>query len=170
MKIRSYFVLLIVSTSGVIQGSCERSDSSLAVETYIEQLKSNQYVSVDLPDFTYADIPALLEYRNEKQIITNFPRNPISSLWEPECRLGIYVLWTIESIRAVAIGSKYLILKFPSRNPILSLRESDELVLVRTQEAQDQAAQAYYDWFYTNLMWDQFKWRDPLEGINFKWH
>ena len=164
----SFLIALII---GIIHGSCERSEgSSLDVETYITLLKSNQYDSADLPVLSYRDIPALLEYRNETQTITNYPHNPISSLFYPECSLGIYVLWTIESIRAVSIDNKYLIRRFPSQNPILSLRNSDELELVHTQESHDIAAQAYYNWWHTDLIWDQLKCLDPLQETDFKWH
>ncbi|PTN28426.1 DUF4943 family protein, partial [Desulfonatronum sp. SC1] len=64
---------------------------SVDVEKYVEQLKSGEYESFDLPAFTYKDIPALLVYRNETKTITDFPHNGISSLWMPECTLGMYV-------------------------------------------------------------------------------
>ena len=117
------FLIILVSLIGII--SCEKDDTeeihNLSVEKYIELLKLNQYDSLNLPEFTYKDISALLKHRNESQIITNFPHNGISSLYAPNCKLGMYVLWTIESVRAVAINSKYLIMRFPSQNPILSL-------------------------------------------------
>ena len=88
--------------------SCRKSDpdikTNLNVDKYIDLLRANQYDSINLPEFTYQDIPALLAYRNETQNINNFPRNGISSLYGPNCKLGMYVLWTIESIRAVAIN------------------------------------------------------------------
>jgi hypothetical protein len=150
----------------------EYPDPNPNVEKYIELLKSNQYDSINLPAFTYLDIPALLKYRNETQIITNFPHNGISSLWEPECKLGMYVLWTIESIRAVAINSKYLIMRFPSLNPILALRDSDELNLIYTYESHKIAANAYYNWWVNNKRksFNEFKNIDPLKSTDYRWH
>ena len=143
------FLIVLVSFIGTI--SCEKNDTdeinNPSVEKYIELLKLNQYDSINLPDFSYLDIPALLEFRNETQIITNFPHNPISSLYYPECKLGMYVLWTIESIRAVAINSEYLIMRFPSQNPILSLRDSAELDLANDNVSFEIAAKAYFDWW-----------------------
>lgn len=81
---------------------------------------------MDLPEFTYKVIPALLEYKDETQTITDFPRDGISSFRQSECSLGIFVLWTIESIRAVAIDSENLIGRFPSQNPILQQKEECE--------------------------------------------
>jgi hypothetical protein len=149
MKTLNYLIILVSLT---ILISCNKNDTdeypnpNPNVEKYIELLKSNQYDSLNPPAFTYIDIPALLKYRNETQTITNFPHNGISSLYAPECTLGMYVLWTIESIRAVAINSNYLIMRFPSQNPILSLRISDELILVYTNESHQIVAKAYYDW------------------------
>ncbi len=108
---------LIVILIGLF--SCDKSESedlnNLEVNRFVELLREGKYDSFDLPAFTYKDIPALLAYRNETQIITDFPHNGISSLWMPECALGMYILWTIESIRAVAIDSEYLIGRFPSQ-------------------------------------------------------
>jgi hypothetical protein len=173
MKTLKYIFLPILLFSLI---SCEKNDNNetnnLDVENYIELLKSNQYDSLYLPAFTYRDIPALLQYRNENQIITNFPRNPISSLYEPDCKLGMYVLWTIESIRAVSIESEYLILRFPSQNPVLALRGSVELNLVSDNLSHIIAAQAYYDWWEINKnrKFDDFKSVDPLEYTEYKWH
>jgi hypothetical protein len=156
--------------------SCERDNPvrsyNVDVEKYIMLLKANQYDSTNLPAFTFNDIPALLKYRNEVQTISNFPQNPISSLWAPDCTLGMYVLWTIESIRAVAISSEYLILRFPSQNPILTSKDSEELFLVDDEESQSTAAQAYYDWWYTNMPmnFNEFKNIDPLVETDYRWH
>jgi hypothetical protein len=170
--LKLFFVL--ISLTAII--SCEKSDSevktNLSVERYIELLKANQYDSLNLPDFTFQDIPALLEYRNETQIITNFPHNGISSLYAPDCTLGMYVLWTIESIRAVAINSEYLIMRFPSQNPILALRVADELNLVYSNESHQIASKAYFDWWENNKQNDfnEFKNIDPLKTTDYRWH
>ena len=170
MKYLFLFILFI----GLL--SCNKKDNeviiNLNVETYIELLKSNQYDSINLPNFTYQDIPALLQFRNETQIITNFPHNPISSLYLPECELGMYVLWTIESIRAVSVNSKYLIMRFPSQNPLLQLKSSGELYLVSDSVSHTMAAQAYYSWWENNKDKDfnEFNIIDPLELTAYKWH
>ena len=175
MKTLNYLIILVSLT---ILISCNKNDTdeypnpNPNVEKYIELLKSNQYDSLNLPAFTYIDITALLKYRNETQTITNFPHNGISSLYAPECTLGMYVLWTIESIRAVAINSNYLIMRFPSQNPILSLRISDELILVYTNESHQIAAKAYYDWWENNKhkSFNEFKNIDPLKSTDYRWH
>lgn len=167
------FLILMLSLAGIISCNKDKTEENknLDVEKYIELLKANQYDSLELPAFTYSDIPALLKYRNETQVITNFPHNMISSLWGPDCKLGVYVLWTIESIRAVAIKSKYLIGRFPSQNPILQKKE-DWSYLEYDSEAYEIAAQAYFDWWEENKQKDfnEFKNIDPLENTDYKWH
>lgn len=173
MKTLKLFLVLISLTALI---SCKKSESEakaeLSVERYIELLKANQYDSLNLPDFTYQDIPALLEYRNETQIITNFPHNGISSLYAPECTLGMYVLWTVESIRAVAIESEYLIMRFPSQNPILALRVSNELSIEYSVESHQIASKAYFDWWVNNKHknFNEFKHIDPLKMTDYRWH
>jgi hypothetical protein len=161
-------LLILTALFGLI--GCEKQVDNPEVETYISQLKSNSYEAYELPAFTSSDIPALLSYRNETMVISNFPHNGISSLWAPDCKLGMYVLWTIESIRAVEIESKYLIGRFPSQNPILALRASTELKLVHDDESQTVAAKAYYDWWHsTHIFKDKMK-IDPLKDTDYRWH
>lgn len=168
------FLTIIVFIIGIL--GCKKEEikatDSIQVERYIQLLKTNQYDSINLPVFTYRDIPALLNYRSETQTISNFPKNSISSYYMPNCSLGMYVLWTIESIRAEAINSKNLIMRFPSQNPILAIRGSQELKMVRDTPSQAIAAQAYFDWWNDNTRkdFDQFKNIDPLQKTNYKWH
>jgi len=140
------------------------------VETFVSQLISSQYESNELPAFSEDDIPALLEYRNETTIITKYPRNGISSLWMQECKLGMYVLWTIESIRAIEIESEYLIGRFPSQNPILALRDAPELDLVYDDQSHLDAAEAYNDWWNSSYLFRDKMKIDPLKDTNYRWH
>jgi len=161
-------LIILTTVFGLI--GCEKQVDNPEVETYINQLKSNSYESPELPAFQPSDIPALLNYRNETMVITNFPHNGISSLWAPDCKLGMYVLWTVESIRAVEIKSEYLIGRFPSQNPILALRASTELKLVYDEKSQNEAAKAYYDWWHSiHIFKDKMK-IDPLKDTDYRWH
>jgi len=150
---------------------CKKQTDNPDVETYIYQLKSGRLgIAGELPAFTTSDIPALLKYRNETLVITNFPHNGISSFWNPDCKLGMYVLWTIESIRAVEIKSEYLIGRFPSQNPILALKLSTDLKLVIDDKSQKEAADAYNDWWNSiNIFKDKMK-IDPLKDTSYRWH
>ena len=156
--------------------SCNKEETvdynTITVDKYIELLKAGKYQFSELPAFTSNDIPALLQYRNDTTIITDFPHNMISSLWGPDCKLGVYVLWTIESVRAVAINSKYLIGRFPSQNPILALRSTGELQVDNDETAHKIAAKAYNDWWENNKTkpFDEFKNIDPLGETDYRWH
>ena len=170
-------LILIISALAIALMSCNKEDIELAsnpdVEEYITLLKANQYDSLVLPAFSYQHIPALLIYRNETQTITDFPHNGLSSLYGPECKLGMYVLWTIESIRAVATNSEYLSPgRYPSLNPILALRDAEELEVVYDLESHEVAARAYYNWWIENSDkgFDAFKNLDPLSETGYRWH
>ena len=149
---------------------CEKQTDNPAVEAYINQLRSNSYESDQLPAFQPSDIPALLNFRNETTVITNFPRNGISSLWQSDCKLGMYVLWTIESIRAVEVKSKYLIGRFPSQNPVLALDISTDLKLVFDDNSHKEAAKAYYHWWHALYIFSDRMERDPLDETEYRWH
>lgn len=150
--------------------ACEKQTDNPAVDAYIDQLRTNSYESDQLPAFKPSDIPALLAYRNETTVIKNFPRNGISSFWQPECKLGMYVLWTIESIRAVEVKSKYLIGRFPSQNPVLALSNSADLKLIFDDESHKEAAKAYYHWWHALYIFTDRMGRDPLDETEYKWH
>lgn len=173
MKIIKIFVLVILFFS--LPG-CNKDDEvdikNIDVEKYIELLKKGEYKFLKLPPFTDEDIPVLLQYRNENQVITNFPRNMISSLMMPECKLGMYVLWTIESIRTDLIKTEHVLGSFPSQNPVLGLRNSEGIELVNTDESHAVAAKAYFDWWNENKHknFDEFKNIDPLAETDYRWH
>jgi hypothetical protein len=150
--------------------ACEKLTDNPEVDTYINQLISGTYESFDLPDFNISDIPALLRYRNETTIITDFPHNPISSFWQQECKLGMFVLWTIESIRAVEINSEYLIGRFPSQNPVLALRDAPELHMVFDDQSHKEAARAYNDWWNSFYPFQDKMKIDPLKRTKYRWH
>ena len=42
------------------------------------------------------DIPALLDCADSTTTLKDFPRNPVSSQFEPECSEGMVALWLIE--------------------------------------------------------------------------
>lgn len=171
MRMRLFIFALILIASFGCKKIIDPESGNPSVERYIVLLKANQYDSVYLPAFTYQDIPALLQYRNETVLITKFPRNPISSYYGSKCKLGVYVLWTIESIRAVAIKSKFLILRFPSQNAILTWR-NENFGLIEDQASHETAANAYYIWWESGKRrnFDDFADFDPLAGTAYKWH
>jgi hypothetical protein len=159
------FLLLLIAFSG-----CEKKSINTGVDLYVEQLISGHYEASELPAFSPSDIPALLKYRNETTIVSKYPHNGISSLWGGDCKLGMLVLWTIESIRAIEINSRYLIGRFPSQNPILALRDSIELKLIYDGQSHIEAADAYNDWWHSgNILKDKME-IDPLKDTKYRWH
>jgi hypothetical protein len=151
--------------------SCEKQNpDNIDVDTFVEQLVFGQYDSNELPAFSESDIPALLTYRNETTVITNFPRNWLSSYSQPECRLGMYVLWAIESVRAIEIDSEYLVGRFPSLNPVLALKEASPLELVNDDQSHIDAANAYNDWWNASYLFSDKMEIDPLEDTEYRWH
>lgn len=170
MKTLSSAFLCIILLS--FFGCQDESDPPrMSVDRYVELLKAGKYDYWELPPFTSKDIPALLAYRNDAQLITDFPMNRISSSWTPECALGMYVLWTVESVRARAIGSDYLIGTFPSQNPVVEKRESLEGI-EQNDDVQRKVADSYFDWWELNKGRDfkEFSQLDPLSGTEYRWH
>jgi hypothetical protein len=122
-----------------------------------------------MPEFSPSDIPALLAHRNDTTTIYHFPRNPISSFAMMKCKLGMIVLWTVESVRAVESGSDKLIGRFPSQNPLLALRENPA-VWIFDPEAQLTAAKAYFKWWNSNPLFTNQMKTDPLKDTKYVWH
>ena len=168
-------ILLLILPFGILF-SCQNNSldviSNANVDRYINLLKANKYDSITLPAFSSNEIPALLMYRNDTQLISHFPYNPISSMMVSECKLGIYVLWTIESIRATSINSEYLIMRFPSQTPVLVLKDSQDFQTVIDDTSFIEVANAYYNWWQNNKQKDfnDFKNIDPLVNTKYKWH
>lgn len=167
MKTTLKFFLIVVFAA--IYG-CEKKTDNEEVKIYIDKLISGEYVAFDMPVFTPGDIPALLEYRDASAIITNFPRNPVSSYFQHECRLGVYVLWTVESVRKVENGSYDLILRFPSQNSVIALRETHELEPVTDEQSHRELSRAYYEWWYSSSSITEKINTDPLAGTKYVWH
>lgn len=162
-----FFVFLLV-----FAGCEDKSESpKMSVERYVEQLRAGSYDNTELPDFSSKDIPELLSYRNETELITGFPINYISSSLTPECTLGMYILWTVESIRARSIGSEFLVGTFPSQNPVVKNREDLEYI-EQNQQVQQEVADSYFDWWESNKSQDFSKFHqiDPLGITAYRWH
>jgi hypothetical protein len=167
MKPLFFLILLtlLLGCNGCNKSTFENSE----VDNYIASLKSGHNDSYTLPEFSPSDIPALLSYRNDTTTVYHFPVNPISSFAMMKCTLGMVILWTVESVRVVEAGSEKLVGRFPSQNPLLSLRENPG-IWVFDVEAQFTAAKAYHNWWYSNpLFTDKMK-TDPLRDTKYKWH
>ena len=157
--------------------SCNKEQNGhIKVDGYVKLLKANKYNNAQIPSFTLEDIDELLKYRNEEDIITHFPRSIISSYYQSECKLGIFILWTIESVRVGAANDKlYRTGRFPSLNPILKLRDPAEgFVIVDDEEAHQAVSEAYHTWWtqrgLTGATYNSWLNIDPLENTKYTWH
>lgn len=171
MKKLKYLLLTFLILSFLRCKEQPELSTSLKVETYVNQLKTNSFDSSAIPAFTKEDIPALLAHRYDVQPIKNFPVNPISSYYLEECTLGNYILWTIESIRLRSLKGEELIQGFPSANPVLQSKNDTATPLPLDETAQLAAAEAYYDWWMENRTreLEDFHASNPLEGTVYSW-
>jgi hypothetical protein len=167
MKIPAFLIILafLFANTGCKESIFENPE----VDNYIALLKNGQYNSYILPEFTPSDISALLYYRNDTTTIYHFPMNPISSFAMMKCTMGMVVLWTVESIRAVETKSDKLVLRFPSQNPLLAYRENPG-EWVFNVDAQFIAAKAYYKWWNANSVFSDKMKVDPLKDTKYIWH
>ena len=169
MKTKTILAVLII---GITTLGCQKNQTDINsdVENYISLLKSNSYESEYLPDFKPEHIPALLKHINDTLLISNYPHNPISSLHGSDCKLGVLVLWTIESIRKTEInGKKHPMNRYPSLNPVLKSKDSNEPGQDKNNNSQRIAAMAYYSWWNTIIPFEQLKSVDPLDQTNLDW-
>jgi hypothetical protein len=149
--------------------SCEKiALENMTVKQYISLLKSGDYDYIELPPFDSNDIPELMKYIGDNQIIKNFPVNPSSSLFVPDCKLGIYAMWTIESIRVCSIVADAHPFRFPSGNPILMFKDSGSGTF-DSDIAHQEAVKAYQDWWNSNSNFQQIKNNNPLESTIYRW-
>ena len=144
------------------------------VENYIELLKANQYDALKLPEFSSNDIPALLQHINDLSVVNKFPCNPISSYAEPNpnYRLSVLVLWTIEYIRVAATDNK-LVFGFPSQNPFVQTKsEPIEWITNHNDEIYETIRQAYFNWWNENKHTEFSSFCDinPLLETKYRWH
>lgn len=160
--------LIFVSTS------CEKTNlNNMNVKTYLKLLKSGSYDFNDsnglpnLPPFEPKDIPELLTYANDTYIVTKYPHNPISSYIGPDPRLGIFVLWTIESIRLSSPGIDHFWGRFPSQSPTLMFKGS--VLTIDVETAHKTASKAYLNWWNSSADFEQIKNINPLENTDYGW-
>jgi hypothetical protein len=156
--------------------SCQDDDiqaNQSEVDNYMARLQSGDYEAMELPPFTPEAIPALLRYSDGRKLITQFPRNPISSAYHPDCRLGLFALWTIESIRQTYIqADNKMPGRFPSLNPELAKRETYVYNPAEREVAQQAATVAYQAWWSRSqsISIDELMQIDPLADTEYLWY
>lgn len=148
--------------------SCNRQDFNRSgIQQFIETLKEDKSQTLQMDDFRSEEISELLMYRTDKTNIINFPRNPLSSFYLEEVQMGMYVLWIVESIRMKEIEDPGYYL-FASLNPRIVNTSSGEIV---DQNAiLSEVAEAYSEWWNSNLPVEEKLKIDPLEDTNLDWN
>ncbi|MEK6478786.1 DUF4943 family protein [Catalinimonas sp. 4WD22] len=173
---KTFYSLLLLSCMCVFFSSCEEDESEQLkneVEQYMADLQAGKLDNaIELPPFTLEAIPTLLQYSENKLVITRFPRNPISSSITPECTVGLYALWIVESIRLrYAQPDEPLVGRFPSLNPNLARSSTFVFNPEEREMAQDTAAAAYQAWWQRSqtLDYSSLMEIDPLQNSDFYW-
>jgi hypothetical protein len=174
MKILKFLILIVFVLSLF---SCDKNDTEKTnnpdVETYIELLKTNQYESSNLPEFSSNEIPALLKYINDNSVVNKFPYHPASSYapTNPEYRLGVLLLWTIESIRVAEFNNRNI--GFPSQHPFVKTKtEPIEWIIDHDNKIYEIIKQSYSNWWNENKHkeFGSFCNIDPLLETEYRWH
>ncbi len=166
------YILVILLLLNIV--SCREDDTQKdksAVDVYIERLQSGQYDAMELPPFIAETIPDLLKYINNTKRITQFPRNPLSSFSSPDCTVGLYALWTIESIRVTYTQNDQFPGRFPSLSPHLAEQTEDGLVRIHSSVAQQAVANTYEAWWNRSQQVGFYDLMEinPLESTDYRW-
>lgn len=150
MKLLYLPILLFIILSCFTQ--CREEDTFEAAndaEAFMHYLKEGKEINyMEIPPFTAEVIPTILQYSTDTQVIQNFPRNPISSAYFPDCTVGLIALWTIESIRLYSQANTDISIgRFPSRNPSLRYINQENITPEERERIQLEAAKAYQEWW-----------------------
>lgn len=161
------------------------------VALFVSQLKAGTYNSykkdefgqnlwLEMPKFTAAHIPALLEFAKDTASIYQFPLNPISSRTPyPSDRnyfiLGEGLLWIVEGIRVGATTASTAMglpeFKFASLDPYLIKGSPFTLEVKKglTKSEILQVRELYYNWWYGSYIPEWWLRTPPLEGTDYSW-
>jgi len=143
-KTQSDITLYLTSDSMQNSNYWKNKAKRYNIDTLINKLRGNELFG--LPLLIWEDIPKLLEISNDTIMLSNFPRNMLSSNWQKECYLGIVSLWLIESIRKTEETGKYNPFDvYPSLNPII--KEKIGYDKKSDLEKMQLASNIYNDWW-----------------------
>ena len=167
-----FFIFFVLFISVGCSKEAIGPESNQTVDLFVNQLKEGSYTSMKLPAFSSFDIQ---HYLNTEMNLLSFLislGNPLSSYYLNECRLGLYILWVIESIRVGSDNSKIAFFDFYSMNPVLLPKSSIERPQTVNSEYSHQiAADAYSKWWKDNegKAFNRFRTKDPLLKTDFRW-
>lgn len=166
-----FYLLLLITVSGC--GNSTLDFNYPEVDLFVKQLKAGTYTTkspegfVEVPNFTYEDIPALLSYSTDLTIIPSFPLPPIAPSITNEIRLGECMLWIVETIRT----NRYASL---GCHILRSDADNYEAQYFLTDEELLDAVQHYKTW-WENRIYPKTRWSvdpcfdNPLCGTGYQW-
>ncbi len=100
-------------------------------------------------------------------IISNFPRNQLSSFYLDEVSIGMYILWIVEGIRLEAIEDPDFYL-FASLNPRVASTNSMEII--NQVDILPIISNAYFNWWNENIPTEEKLQISPITNINVQWN
>ncbi len=170
-KINGFIFILLMLVGYSLSAQVDPlSVVSQDVESFVSQLKNENYSSIFLPDFDARHIPFLLEYIDQDQKIYTFPVNPLSSFKQDECQLGIFVMWVIESIRLRAIEMRPAKIEwYPSNNPMIQRYIRPDFWKANTRGIHITASKAYKQWWEAAKTPEEKFAENPLQGTKLSW-
>lgn len=171
---KNVFIILFTLLTVLTCTSCSEDSfdyNSPDVDLFVKMLKAGTYNTksprgyVEVPNFCEEDIPQLLKYSEDLNIISSFPLPPVSAYHSGKARLGECMLWIIESIRLgspASMGCKMVEANAPNYEGIYFLTD---------QEVLDAAAR-YRRWWegrqQPSLVIDPC-YDEPLCRSNYRW-
>ncbi|MEG0647415.1 MAG: DUF4943 family protein, partial [Bacteroides sp.] len=134
------FIMLLIVFAGFALASCSEETLDYHnpdIELFVKQLKAGKYNTknekglVEVPNFTEKDIPALLKYAENLDIISSFPSAYNGN--SGKIRLGECMLWIVESIRLgfpASLGCKMVHANAPNYEALYFLSNEEVLDVV----------------------------------------
>jgi len=135
------------------------------VKELFQSMRDGKYTEKGFPNLVLADVPALLELADSTTTLKTFPRNLLSSQFEPDCSEGMVALWLIEGVR---VGGK-----FPSLNALCFMgRVEGENWTKASEDNHKEVAKAYRSWWEKakSLSPEKAMALDPLKDSKLHWY
>ncbi len=162
--------VLLIFIAGCSKNNIDKTADKEARD-YVAQLLSGQVTATSLPDLKKEAIPTLLMYSKDTTVITKFPVNPISSYIPHQNKVGLVVLWTVESIRQFSDKNVHAFAKFPSQNALLGMKDPANGGFISDYQAQLAVANAYIEWWENNRNnnFELFRNISPMDQTIYRW-
>jgi len=174
-QISTWFATFLMSASMAVVAVAADSPASTTgpggqaspdrVSKLFEVMRAGKYQEqVLFPELEWEDIPALLKLGGSKIVLKTFPREGLSSQYEPECSEGMVALWLIEGLR---LGKR------PPLNALCLPPGPFEGNWGEVSEKNHQRVlQAYRTWWSKVQLLPREKAMaaDPLDGAKLYWH